>query len=180
MKKSIVAVVVLATAAALQAAEINERVRFDTNAKDLAARTFTNTFGETVKVKLTGYADEIFGRWVVDVTADIENTGKKPLNFSCGVAFFDSKGKLLCAANFKADALKKDEKWELAPGEKRRIDRMIDIPFNVIGQIASMQAILYESEEVFGVDPNSVWELMPDGTMVKRPREKAMNPPQTK
>jgi hypothetical protein len=153
MKGHIGMVAVLTLAASLQAAEIAEKVRFDTDAKDLKARTFTQTFGENVKVRLTEYADEIFGRWLVAVTAEVENTGKKPLHIAGSVAFFDGAGKLLCAASLKEEALKPGEKWELAPGEKRKISRQMDVPFNVIDQITSMQAVLYESKEPFGVRP---------------------------
>ena len=126
----------------LQAESIEGEIKLVYADSMFAKDTFKKEFGKTVKATTNWRAGQFFGKETVFAGITVKNTGPKPMFYNYYVAFFDKNKKLIGSTgqgSFGDDGL--------APGKDTQLGScLIHLPKDKYKEIASYQAVLYETD----------------------------------
>ena len=129
-------------AVSLRAQFIEGEIKLNYSTSMFDENVFKKEFGKVVKATTSWHAGEFFGAETVFAGITVKNTGAKPMFFNYYVAFFDRNKKLIGAVgqgSFGDEGLK--------PGEETQLGScLIQLPKDKYKEIASYQAVLYESD----------------------------------
>jgi hypothetical protein len=102
------------------------------------ANAVTYALGEHVKISGKVYADEFFGKSIVNANPTVANNADHPVRAVLHIAFLDGDGQIVGVIS---------QGSELKPGESTQYGSCLaEIPEDQISKIASLQAKLYAHE----------------------------------
>lgn len=129
-------------AVSLRAASIEGNIQLKYLDSSFGEGVFKKEFGDVVKATCDWRAGDFFGEETVFAGVTVKNTGKKPMFFHYYVAFYDKDKKLVGATgqgSFGDTGLK--------PGAEEQMGScLINLPKNRYKDIASYQAVIYETD----------------------------------
>lgn len=104
---------------------------------------FNVVLGDKVKASCNFHGRVIFKKFSIIASPKVMNTSEKPMYAHYYIAFFDKSGNLIGSSGHSMNKA-------IDPGASWDFTCLIEIPKKTLKEVASYQAVLYESEQVIG------------------------------